>query len=123
MVTYIVFWMNAPPVGSVLYTTFSPRIIMVGTTINFNCHCRLEFGAYAEVHEYPTPNNSQQYRTEPVICLGPTRNIQGSYWLLNLRTGFRVKRHYFTPLLDPPNITDHVHQLTAYDKNNLALFF
>ena len=87
MVSYVFLWMNGLPVGSGISETLSPRTIMTGTTLDFNKHCQLEFGAYAETHERPRPLNSQKIWGQPCICLGPTGNMQVSYWFLNLRTG------------------------------------
>ena len=62
-------------------------------------------------------------RAEPSICLGPTGNIQGTYFFLHLRTGRRVKRRAFTPLPMLPHIIERVHQLADADKQNPALDF
>ena len=94
---------------------------MPGTTIDFKKHCKIEFGAYTEGHEKTFPPNSTQSRTEPAICLGPTGNLQGSYWLLNLRTGCHIKRRTFTPIPVPMRIIDRVHALADNDDQNPAL--
>ena len=51
MVYSSVFWLNSfPPVDGVS-TTLSPRSIVVGLNVDYNKHCRIEFGTYAQVHE------------------------------------------------------------------------
>ena len=77
MVSYVVLWLNGLPVGSSISDNLSPRTIITGTTVDFNNHCQLKFGAYAETHERPRPLNSPQSRVQPCICLGSTGNIQG----------------------------------------------
>jgi hypothetical protein len=51
MLANVVLWINAFPPSSGVSKTFSPRIIMTGTALDFNTHCQIPFGAYAEVHE------------------------------------------------------------------------
>ena len=69
------------------------------------------------------PRNSTKSRTEPAICLGPTGNLQGSYWFLNLHTGRRIKRRKFTPLAVPTRVIDRVHELSEADDRNPAIDF
>ena len=88
---------------------------MTGTTIDFNEHFKIEFGANAEAHKKNFPRNSTQSRIEPAICLVPTGNFQGSYWFLNLRTGLRIKQHTFTPLPFPTPVIERVQALADAD--------
>ena len=96
---------------------------MTGTTIDFKKHCKIEFGAYAKAHDKTFPRNSTQPRTEPAICLGPTGNLQVSYWFLTLCTGRRIKRRTFTPLPVPTRVIDRVHALVDADNQNPTLDF
>ena len=54
MIYYSVLWVNGLPVGIDVYYTLSTHIIMTGTTVDCNKHCKIEFGAYSETHESPT---------------------------------------------------------------------
>ena len=69
------------------------------------------------------PQKYTQSHTEPALCLGPTENLQCSYWFLNLRTGSRIKRHTFTPLPVPTRVIDRLHALTDTNKQKTALDF
>ena len=60
MVENTVFWINALPINSCMSSTISPRMLTIGTTINFRKHWKMEFGAYAEAHEKTFPQNSAQ---------------------------------------------------------------
>ena len=91
MISYVFIWINSIPVGSGISDTLYPHTIMTGTTMDFNRHCQLKFGAYADIHEHPKPLNSQKTWCKPFICLGLTGNIQGSYWFLKLHTDRRIK--------------------------------
>jgi hypothetical protein len=67
MVSHSVFWLNLfPPAGGVS-TTISPRGLIVGSDINYNKHCRLEFGEYTQVHE--ERDNTMVTRTTGAIAL------------------------------------------------------
>jgi hypothetical protein len=78
---------ECPPPSSGISKTYSPRTIMTGTTLDYNKHCKLPFGAYVETHEMNTPTNTMKEITRAEICLDPTVNFQGSYKFLCLRTG------------------------------------
>ena len=63
MVENTVFLLNTLPLNSGMSCTISPRMLMTGTTIDFNKHCKTEFGAYAKAHEkksHKTPRNPAQ---------------------------------------------------------------
>ena len=55
-------------------------------TMNYNRHCRLEFGEYAQTHE--EHDNSLNPHTIGALVLRPTGNVQGGYFFLSQR-GFR----------------------------------
>ena len=44
MFSYGILWINGLPVGSGVSSTLSPRTIRTGTTLDFNKHCKIEFG-------------------------------------------------------------------------------
>ena len=50
LVKAAVFWLNAFPHRDGI-SDQSPRYIMTGQTLNFQCHARLELGAYVQTHE------------------------------------------------------------------------
>ena len=84
MIYNCVLWINAfPPKGGVS-DSISPRTLLTRVKFDYNCHCKLAIGAYAQVHEENFPTNSQQARTLGAICLGPSGNLQGSYKFMNL---------------------------------------
>jgi hypothetical protein len=67
-----VFWLNCFPHKDGIQNTLSPRTIVTGTKIDFNKHCKLQFGTYVQMHEQH--NNSLLPRTAGAITLCPTRN-------------------------------------------------
>ncbi len=46
-----VFWLNTFPASDKVSNTLSPRAIIIGSKVDFNNHCKIEFGAYAQTHE------------------------------------------------------------------------
>jgi hypothetical protein len=96
---------------------------MTGTTLDYNTHCKLPFGAYVETHEMNTPTNTMKERTRAAICLCPTANFQGSYKFLCLRTGRRITRKQFKELPMPKAIIEAVEALTERDKQDGNLEF
>ncbi len=65
-----VFWLNTfPPTGEIS-DTLSPCAIIIGSEIDYNKHCRIEYGAYVQRHE--EHDNSMATRTTGAIALRPT---------------------------------------------------
>ena len=84
MIYNCVLWISAfLPEGGVP-DTISPRTLLTGLKFDYNCHCKLALGAYAQVYEENLSTNSQQSRTLGAICLGPSGNLQGGYKFMNL---------------------------------------
>ena len=51
----------------------------------------------------------------PGICLGPTRNIRGTYSFLSLTTGLEIKRRHFDELPAPDS---NIKQVATLADNN-----
>ena len=94
----VVLWLNNFAPKSGISEVYSPRQIVLGTKLDMKKHCKIEFGAYAQVHVENTPTNSMSPRTEGCICLGPVGNLQGSVYFMKLSTGHVVIRRQFTEL-------------------------
>ena len=110
MMNNCALWLNVfPPKGGV--STISPRTLITGVNFDYTKHCKLPFGAYTQVHEEPSPSNSQVARTVGAICLGPTGNQQGGYKFFNLHTGKRITRRKWTPLPMPHDVIARVNQI------------
>jgi len=79
------FWLNCVPHKDGIHLALSPCTIVTGLTIDYDKHCKLQFGTYVQVHEQH--NNSMIPRTSGAIALRPTGNAQGSYYFLSLHSG------------------------------------
>ena len=67
-----VFWLNCFPHKEGIHNTLSPRTIVTGSKIDYNKHCKLQFGTYVQMHEQH--NNSLLPWTAGAIALRPTGN-------------------------------------------------
>ena len=90
MVYTCVKWINAFPLKGGMSRTLSPRAIVTGTQLNFKTDCHLQFSAYMQAHQEPSPSNTQEACTVGAICLGLTGNIQGLFEFLNLCTSKKI---------------------------------
>ena len=84
---YIAHFLNAFPAKGGVSMNLSPGAIVTGLTIDYNKHCKLEFGAYVQTHEENAPRNSMTARSLGAIALGPSLGQSAGYYFMNLNTG------------------------------------
>ncbi len=101
-------WLNNMPSATGISTQFSPRELVLQTRLKYKQHCRAPFGSYCKVHEDNDPTNSMAPRTTPAICVGPTGNLQGSYFFFSLVTGQIIRRCLWSELPVPDAVIEHV---------------
>jgi hypothetical protein len=116
-----VFWRNAFPTDDGISDELSLRAIVTGNCIDYNRHCRYEFGEYVQTHE--EHDNSMGSRTIGVLALRPTGNVQGGYYFLSLSTGKVINRNRATKLPMPSEVIDRVHVLARRQNANRGLMF
>jgi hypothetical protein len=115
-VIFSVMWLNFFPPKEGVSITLSPQAIITGLYPDANNHCRMPFGAYAQVHGEPEHgNNAMVSRTVGGISLGPTGNIQGTYKFMSLLTGRLIKARSFTPLPMPDEVINMVERIELSD--------
>ena len=89
---------------------------MTGTTLNWEKHCKAEFGAYWDVYEEHKPTNTiDNAHTCSDISLGPTAKLQGSHTLLCLKTGNLITRKEFRVVPMPESVVERVEELSTID--------
>jgi hypothetical protein len=115
LIYHVVLWLNALPVKSGVSQTLSPREIVVRHKLTFKDHCKGTFGSFCYAHDEPFPTNSMISRTSPAIILGPTGNLQGTYKMLNLDTGAKVKRRKWIPHPMPDSVIKQVERMGQSD--------
>jgi hypothetical protein len=115
MVYYANFWLNSFPAADGISNTLSRQSIVLGIKIDYNKHCHLPFGAYAQVHE--DHDNSMDMHTTGAIALRPTGNNQGAYYFFSLTLGLRLNHNNWTVLPMPNNVINHLHVLAHRSPN------
>jgi hypothetical protein len=122
MVFLNVFWLNAFPHKLGVSQTLSRlRTIVTGQTVDYNKHCRIEYGQYVQTHE--KHNNWMTPRTIGALALCPTGNLQGGYYFYSLMSGQRLHRTHWTELPMPDEVRDRVHALARRANANRGLVF
>ena len=121
MAKFAVFWLNSFPHPLGISQTESPRRLVTGENIDYNKHCRYEFGQYVQCHEQH--DNTMAPRTVGAIALRPTGNRQGSYYFLSLNSGRIITRNHATPLPMPQEVLARVENLAMAQQMQPGLVF
>lgn len=114
-----VFWRNASPASGGVSNTLSPREILTGLKIDYNRHCRFEYGEYVQTRE--EHDNSMGSHTVGALVMRPTGNAQGSYYCFSLASGRIINRGQMTKLPMPQEVIDRVHTLARRQKANRGM--
>jgi hypothetical protein len=104
-----IFWVNAFPHKLGVSQTLSPRTIVTGLGIDYDKHCRVEYGQYVQTHE--KHDTTMTPRTIGALALCPTGNQQGGYYFYSLMSGQRLHRTHWTELPMPAKVKDRVRGL------------
>ena len=99
----------------------SPRTIITGRHVDYNKHCKYEFGQYVRV--YDQHDNTTYRRTTVALALRPTRNAQGNFYFFSLTTGRVLNRVHATPLPMPDDVIKRVETLVRRHWANPGLVF
>ena len=116
-----VFWLNGVPPNDSLGNGLSPQTIITGQKLDYNRHCRYQFGEYTQTHEQH--DNSMNPRTVGALALRPTGNAQGSFYFLSISTGRVLNRLRATPLQMPDDVVDRIHHMARQQRGNPGLVF
>ena len=97
-------WLNATPNPNGIPDKFSLIELILRRYLNFNKHCRGDFGDYIQTHEDPDVTNDMKERTYDALYLGPTENLQGNFKAFDLKTGHVKKNRNFTCVPMPDSV-------------------
>lgn len=111
------FWLNSFPYPDGVSEELSPCTIITGHAIDFRRHCRIKYGAHAQVNE--EHNNSMASHTTGALAMCPTGNPQGSYYFFSLSTGRLLTRTRWTELPVPADVIQRVHHLARCNRRGL----
>jgi hypothetical protein len=121
MAKHSVFWLNSFPHQNGVSADLSPSTIITSQAIDFNRHCKYEFGEYVQTHEQH--DNSMAPCTIGALAMHPTGNVQGNYYFFSLSTGWIINRMHATKLPMPDDVIKRVHGIACRQKANLGLMF
>ena len=96
MIYHMVLWLKSFPTKTGVLTTLSLRETVYRHKLNFSKHCKAQFRTYCEAHNEPVLTNTMVTWSTPLIVLGPTGNLQGTYKFLSLTTGKKIKQQKMT---------------------------
>ena len=115
------YWLNMFPRKGGISKTMSLRTLLTGLTMNYNRHCRLEFGEYVQTHE--EHDNSLNPRTIGALALRPTGNVQGGYFFFSLTTGKVINRMRWTTIPMPTEVIARVERMARQEHAGTTLLF
>ena len=90
---------------------YSPQTIVTGIQLDYEKHCKYEFGEYVQAHTQNNPINDMVERSIDGIYLRPNNNQQGGHVIMNLHTNKRITRGKITPVPLTDTIKAHVEDM------------
>jgi hypothetical protein len=120
---FCVMWMNSFPAKSGISKKWSPRELVSRHKLDAKLNSRSPFGSYCEVHVDPDITNTLDPRTKWAICMGPMRNLQGSYKFLSLATRKKVTRRKFTEMPIMESVIKQVEKMIVKDGAVIGINF
>jgi hypothetical protein len=115
LIYHVMLWLNAFLTKTEVSETLSPHKIVYQHKLDFAKHCKLPFGIFCKAHDERTPTNSMVTSSTPLIVLGPTGNLQGTYNFFSLATSQKIKWRAFTPYPMPDLV---IKKVEAFGKSN-----
>ena len=88
----------------------SPREIILKRSVDFDLHCRADFGRYIHAHIEPEKTNDMIGRMFAALYLGPTGNLQGTVKACDINTGCVEKVKKFDVVPMPDSVIDTVNK-------------
>ena len=85
LVSESVFWFHVFPHHDGISTTIIPRDIITDMTLDYNHHCKNQYGYYVQTHE--KHDNIISLWKIDAIDLRPTGNEKGRHYCMSLKTG------------------------------------
>ena len=77
LVKFSNMWINAFSHKDSISSSIGQFTLLTGKPYDYNLHCKILFGSYAQVNAFTKSTNTDQPRIVGDICLGSTGNTQG----------------------------------------------
>ena len=99
----------------------SPRELLTGRKLDYKRDLRYCFGDYVQAYDPAVVKNSLDPRTHGCIVLAPTNNVQGTAFMLSLRSGRIVRRDQYVTLPVPDEIIDYMNERALAEKRQVRV--
>ena len=106
MAKHAVFWLNSFPQPNAARGPISPCTLLTGVKLDFNKHCKYQFGEYVQTHK--EHDNTMAPRTVGALALRPTGNVKGSFYFFSFSLGRVITQNWATSLPMPDEVITHV---------------
>ena len=106
-------YLNMFPQKDGVSEVFSPSALVDGQHTDYDLHCKITVGHYAEVHDEPETTNTETVRTTSGIALGPAPELDGTWEFMSLQTGKKVTRRNWSKLPITSDILMRVHDFAT----------
>lgn len=103
------FWLHAFPAEDEVFDYISPRVLVLGISVDASKHCVVPFGQYAQLHQ--ELDNSIAPRSVGAIALRLTGNAQEGHYSYSLETGKRVTRNNWIEVLMTDEVIGRVERI------------
>ena len=90
---------------------YSPATIVTGKLLEYEKHCKYEFGTYIQDHTQNNLMNVMEERAIDCVYLHRNENDQGGHILLNLNTGKKITHGRITALPLPMVVREKVEKM------------
>lgn len=110
MAKHGIYWLNAFSHPNSVLDMLSPCTIITGQRVDFNHHCKYEFGQYMQTHEQHDTNTMAPC-TIGALAMCPTGNAQGNYYFFSLSTRLFINHTHATSLPMSNDVIECMHAL------------
>ena len=110
-----------PAIGGIS-SYYRPEALMIGKVIDYNKHCKFEFGEYVLAHTETNPTKKMKECTIEGIYLQASTNLKGGHVIMNLSTGKKITRPQLTAVPLTETVKQKVEQMVQ-DQNITTVKF
>ena len=110
---YVAEYYNMFPAKHGVSEYYSPNMLVEQKVLDYEKHCKYEFGEYVQAAHENDPTNVMTERSIDAIYLYPNTNQQGGHVVMNVHTGKRITRNKVIGLPLSKTIRDAVEQMAT----------
>ena len=115
------FWLNYWCSSGGVSQTTPPRQLITGIALDATKHCRFQYGDYVLAHN--ETDNTMNPRAGDAIFLRPTGTADGAFFVFDLQTARRVRKHSATLAHMTDSIIKRVHAIADSQQSPAGLTF